>query len=402
MRSQRLWFVGAAVLSCVASAGCWPVSGSLAGEPRSVAAPRSIAATSTPAPSPSATPHRVPAPKRTPPDHSAERKHRARSTHSPGTRAGGGGRHGCGVSAILVPSCGALWGVAPGAFTDAPKPKALANFERKVGRRVDIVHLYHRGDDLFPTHEEIAMARHGRLLYLNWKPEFGTGRTWAEVAHGAVDGEIDRLASYIDGHYHKRFFLTIHHEPEDDVRPSAGSGYTAKDYAAMFRHVAKRLRADGVDNAVTVMNYMGAEKWGEKPWFGALYPGDRVVDWIAYDPYAGDGTTSFAQLVNKYFGSRDDWPGFYTWATRTHPDKPLMLGEWGVFAQRDDPSHKASIFRSAMRQARHFPRIKAYVYFGSPQAPRGDTTVDSTSRALRAFRALSDLRYFRLPVLAHR
>ncbi len=71
----------------------------------------------------------------------------------------------------------------------------------------------------------------------------------------------------------------------------------------MYRHVALRLRADGLTNAVLVMNYMGAVKWGVADWFGELYPGDDVVDWIAYDPYASasagfyDG--DFADMVNR-------------------------------------------------------------------------------------------------------
>ncbi|MGH3320769.1 MAG: hypothetical protein ACRDN9_11410 [Streptosporangiaceae bacterium] len=303
----------------------------------------------------------------------------------------------CSVSPLLVPSCGAWWGVVPGALTDVPTTEALARFEDKIDRTVDIVHFYHRGAELFPTAEEIAIAREKgkhRLLFLDWKPE--AGHTWAEVAHGAVDGEIDRLAAYVTKHFCERFFLAIHHEPEEEVDPHKGSGYTAKDYAAMFRHVVTRLRADGVANAVTVMTYMGAEKWGTRPWFDALYPGDDVVDWIAFDPFAGEGVHSFDDLVNKWFGG-ENWPGFYAWATKRYPDKPLMLAEWGVFSQPDDREHKAEVFRAVGRGGPDYPRIKAYVYFASPHAPRGDTTIDSTRSALEAYRAISDLAYFTPP-----
>lgn len=306
----------------------------------------------------------------------------------------------CTVSKLLVPSCGAWWGVIPGAFTGKPKGKALAEFERKIGRSVDIFHWYHRGADIFPTKKEISIATapgQERLLFLNWKPAMG--HTWAEVARGVpeVDRHIDKLAAHIDKNFPHPFFLAIQHEPEDDVVARKGSGYTASDYRAMFRHVVERLRAGGADNAVIVMNYMGAPKWGVKPWFDELYPGDDVVDWIGYDPYAEPKISSFAELVNIVFGWVDGWPGFYTWATKNHPDKPLMLAEWGVFTHPDDPGHKPGVYRSMRKQVRDYPRVKAFVHFSSPKAPKGDTTVDSSPAALREFRKLSNMPYLNPP-----
>lgn len=309
-------------------------------------------------------------------------------------------RTGCSVSRLLVPSCGAWWGVKPGAFTPIPSRVALQEFEDKIGRPVDIYHAYHRGPDLFPTATEIKIASAPgpeRLLFLNWKPEMG--RTWAEVAAGdpVVDRHIDRLAAYINDHYSKPFFLTIHHEPEEEVIAKPGSGYTASDYAAMFRHVVQRLRARGVDNAVIVMNYMGAPKYGVKPWFDKLYPGDDVVDWISYDPYAEEGTDSFGELVNLQYPWVDGWQGFYRWARRHHPDKPLMWSEWGVSPVSGNPTHKADFFRSMAAHVKEYPRLKAFVYFSAPASPKGDTTIDSSPEALDAYRALSQLLYLDPP-----
>ena len=131
----------------------------------------------------------------------------------------------------------------------------------------------------------------------NWKPELGN--TWAQVAAGvpAVDQEIDNEAAYLKTVYTKPFFLSVHHEPENEIIATPGSGYTAADYAAMYRHVVLRLKADGVTNAIFVMDYMGYFKWGLQSWFNDLYPGDDVVDWIAYDPYSTAGGT-FATMVN--------------------------------------------------------------------------------------------------------
>ncbi|GGL11601.1 hypothetical protein GCM10014719_11880 [Planomonospora parontospora subsp. antibiotica] len=297
---------------------------------------------------------------------------------------------GCEASVKLIPSCGAWWGVAPEVFTGRPPGRALARAEKRMGRTAGIVHVYHRESELFPTPQELAIARDPagrRLLLVNWKPSFG--RTWAEIADGALDRRIDRLAAHIRTTFPERFFLTVHHEPENDVRDDPASGMTARDYAAMFRHVVERLRAGGVRNAITVMTYMGAPNWAAEPWFEQLYPGDDVVDWVAMDPYADDRVQTFDGLINKTRKEFPDWPGFYRWMQWRFPGKPIMVAEWGVFERREQPWFKSAFFASVRQELRRYPQIKALVYFDSPSAPRGDTRFDTTPAGRRAFRELA-------------
>ncbi|GII88817.1 hypothetical protein Ssi03_68070 [Sphaerisporangium siamense] len=301
------------------------------------------------------------------------------------------GAPGCVATAKLIPSCGAWWGMAPDVFGGRPPSQAIAFAEQRMGRRADIVHVYHRGWEPFPTPEELHLAKK-RLLLINWKPSIR--RTWAEIAAGAIDDRIDRVAATIRHRLPRRFFLTIHHEPENDVRERPGSGMTAEDYAAMYRHVVLRLRDQGVRNAVTVMTYMGAPNWAAKPWFERLYPGDDVVDWIGLDPYADHRVNDFAGLVDKRRADQGDWPGFYRWTQQRFPGKPLMIAEWGAFERHDDPAFKVSFFNSVRRQIRGYPQIKALVYFDSPIAPRGDTRFDSSVPAGRAFAELARAPYF--------
>ena len=299
-------------------------------------------------------------------------------------------RH-CKATEKLIPTCGAWWGIAPEVFTRRSPAVVLERAERRMGRKAAILHVYHRNSELFPTPEERELAK-SRILLINWKVSLE--RPWAEIAAGRFDRRIDRLARYIKRTFPKRFFLTIHHEPEDDVRPQPGSGRTARDYAAMFRHVVTRLRERGVTNAVTVMTYMGAPNWASKRWFADLYPGDDVVDWVAIDPYADHRVRDFAGLVNKIRPDYPNWPGFYKWMQARFPGKPIMVAEWGVFEDPDDPHRKERIFRSVARQIHDFPQIKALVYFDSPRAPRGDTRFDTTPGAARAFTALARSPHF--------
>jgi hypothetical protein len=309
----------------------------------------------------------------------------------------------CVLGPKLVPTCGVLWGVAPGGHTDTPRDRALREFEAKTGRTQAIYHSYHRGTgELFPTTTERGLAREPgreRLLLVNWKP---TAR-WADIARGDPDTErfLDRLAVHIGATFPGPFFLTIHHEPEDDVRPRPDSGYTARDYAAMFRHVVEGLRRRGATNVVSVLTHMAYPPWNIKPWFGQLYPGDDVVDWIAFDTYAysepGYGYGDVAEMLNRRIAGEPTWPGFYAWAARRHPAKPIMVAEWGVWYSDRDPGHQARFYAGVGAGLARFPRIKALVHFDTPSDQRQrDSRVDATPESLRAYRALGALPMFQV------
>jgi hypothetical protein len=292
--------------------------------------------------------------------------------------------------------------VAPGAHTSRPRDQALADFEQQTGRTQAIYHGYHSGTgEMFPTTTEIALASDPakpRLLFLNWKP---AEASWAQIAAGnrTVDGYLDRLAEYIKTHFTQQFFFTVHHEPENDVDQRPGAGYTAADYRAMYRHVILRLRGDGVTNLVSVMDYMAYAKWNTQPWFTELYPGDDVVDWVAWDIYAysspGYGYGDFAEMMNR---TAKGWSGFYNWAAATFPSKPLMVGEWGVWRSASDPGHPAAFFATAGLQIQLFPRIKALVYFDTPNAAGKDSQVEASPDALAAYRELGREPVFQVDV----
>ncbi|MFI5935600.1 glycoside hydrolase family 26 protein [Actinoplanes sp. NPDC051494] len=312
----------------------------------------------------------------------------------------------CETGVDLVPSCGVLWGVAPGAFTDARGQQALAAFEKKTERHQDVYHAYHRGNSqLFPTVAERRIAREPgreRILFLNWKPK---GASWAKIAKGdkATDKYLDKLAAYINNTFPEQFFFTVHHEAEDNVREKSGSGYRAEDYSAMYRHVVKRLRAHGVDNLVTVLVHMAYVPHTSQKWFDRMYPGDDVVDWIGFDSYAysdpGYGHGDFEELLNRQSSARPAWPGFYNWAATKHPGKPLMVAEWGVWSSKKNPGHKAEFYREVGRQIKKFPKIKALIHFDTPHNQDGrESSVDATKESLAAYRKLGKLPIFQVDV----
>ena len=268
------------------------------------------------------------------------------ATAAPAAPAGG-----CTTDKLLVPSCGVLWGAAAGGFTDAPRDQALKDFEKLSGRTATIYHTYHKGDEVFPTAAEKAMARDAgkpRVLLLNWKIAYKS--SWAKVAKGEQDKRIDAFAARIKKDYPEKFFLVLNHEPENDVIARKGSGWEAKDFAAMYRHTIKRLEAKGVTNAINVMAYMGNEKWMAQSWWADLYPGDDVVDWMGLDSYvsAEKGAYHYGRFADLLDRKAPHGPTFYDWATTKHPAKPLMIAEWGVYHRVGKPVDKTAGFTSVL------------------------------------------------------
>jgi len=311
----------------------------------------------------------------------------------------------CTTDAMLVPSCGVLWGAAAGGFTDTPRDQALKEWEALTGRTATIYHTYHKGDEQFPTKAEIAMTQdpaNPRVLLLNWKVAYNT--TWAKVAAGGSDARIDNWIAYVKKAYPtQKFFLALHHEPENDVQATAGSGMTAKDYAAMYRYVIKRIRAAGVTNMVNVLAYMGNEKWMAQSWWADLYPGDDVVDWIGLDSYVsvekgyyhyGD----FGDLLDRQ--PTGGGLGWYDYMVRNHPAKPIMVAEWGMYHRTKTIVDKAPAFRTVVPELKLHPQIKAVVYFDTAADDEGDRdiSVNSTASALTAFREVAADPMFRVTV----
>lgn len=300
---------------------------------------------------------------------------------------------GCVTSSLLVPSCNVWFGDTPQAYTHTcfPLSKCLAIDEGFTARKFDIVHMYKVNGALFPNAGEIALANQGRTLSINWKP--ATDMTWADVAAGKADSRIDAEAAYLQAHFDRKFFLTIYHEPEDNVIATPGSGMTVADYVAMYRHTIKRLRADGSNTFISVMNYMGYYRWDSMR--DALYPGDDVVDWIAWDPYMYNPSNQpgydFAALVNTAHGSQ---PGMYDWATTQHPGKPLMLAEYGAFDQglSGAPLGPSQFYPTITAQLPKFPALRALIHFTMNPvdvAAGQGTSPTETSAGLAAWRAVA-------------
>ena len=92
--------------------------------------------------------------------------------------------------------------------------------------------------------------------------------------------------------------------------------------------------------------------------YPGLYPGDDVVDWVAWDPY------NFFECHRapwKWFS--ETVTPFYRWLVDHHPDKPYMLGEYGTVADPDDRQAAARWYDDVVPVLETLPRLKAVVLF---------------------------------------
>jgi hypothetical protein len=289
---------------------------------------------------------------------------------------------GCDVTSADAPSCGLWWGAALPS-TDRPLLRAVRGQERSTGRRLDIVHTYHRWYDTFPTGNELAVARAGHMLLINWEPVDRTGRSmsWSDIAAGAHDREIDVAANRLKA-VGSTVFVSFSHEPEKSFHEHG----TGPEFAAAFRHVHQRMTSDRVVNVRWVWDVMGLADpvWLSR--YPTMWPGDAYVDWVAWDPYnwaacAGRPWLTFRQVVAP----------FYRWL-ETHGlgHKPFMLAEYGTVEDDARPGAKARWLSDIPTALSSLPELRALLYFDLPTPPANcDWQVGTSAQAASAYGALA-------------
>lgn len=268
---------------------------------------------------------------------------------------------------------------------------ALLAFQQLIGRPVAIDHEYYRWDQPFPTSTDRQSAASGHVLLWNWQTRLLTGRRvkWAAVADGSLDATIDARARAVAAFGHP-VFLAFQHEPEALTGSAPGKEGTPADYQAAWRHVVSRFRTDGVRNVSWVW-ILTAHSFRVPAVADSYYPGDAYVDWVAADGYNFFGCKP--RVATAWQSAAAIFQSFYSW-TAGHP-QPAMLAEWGSVEDPAMPGRKAQWISQAERTFRHWPRIKAYVYFNA--SPACANQVNTSPSSLAAFTTLAHDPYFQAP-----
>lgn len=284
---------------------------------------------------------------------------------------------------VKPPSRGALVGawVAPERPTEQQRMVAVDQYERQLGRRLDIVHHFHSWDDFFPSELDLWVARQpDQTLMLSW-----AGTDTRQVAEGEHDGLIRLRARDLAA---LKVPILLRWRWEMNRPNLADTVHSSQDYIAAWKRVRAIFHEEGADNVDLVWcplstNFAGTDA-------PAYYPGDDEVDWICVDAYTDD--------------PREDWSAevepFLAWAA-AH-DKPVMVGEFGT--QPGPPGQRRRWLAEVATVVRQHPQVKAIVYFDENVDRAGrkrDWSLRSSAGDVRAFGELMADPYFnprRLPV----
>jgi hypothetical protein len=305
---------------------------------------------------------------------------------TPMTPARGGTPCGA-MSAKLVPSCGALWGVWPrtdGAGTPTNNlPANLASLEHAVGRPFDIVSRYKGWGENVYDGWDAGFRDSGRIVLEDLTARSFATNTytpWADIAAGRHDAYLRAQARRAKA-FGARTFFSFNQEPEQALERGNAAGSPA-EFAAAYRHVHDVFVAAGATNVVWVWWVMGYS--GHDAAYARLWPGSAYVDWIAYDPY--DFNACHRRPARTPAQTIAPWYGWVT-AQRWSAGKPLMLAEYGT-----NGLDKRAWFAGVPGVLKGLPRIRAAVQFNSRPGPC-DHRFTASAANLAGFRAASSDAY---------
>ena len=296
------------------------------------------------------------------------------------------GSQDCGVSPILVPACGAWWGMyVPAAADGVGLVTAIAEQETGIGRPLDLVERYHdmstTADGTFPNAAEKELSRN-HLLLLSWEPVIwstGFRYPWGSIASGALDQsviipEAGRLRSF-----GATVFLSFGAEADinaDTADRNESSQDSPAQFVAAWRHVHQVFAKLKVRNVVWVWTTTGYLPRAAT--IAAMYPGRSYVDWVGYDPYNYFSChhtpwRSFSQTIGP----------FYSWLVAQKFGKPIMLAEYGTSADPADPGLESIWYRDIVPALHSYPSIKALILWNSATA-QCNIMLSSLSTSARA------------------
>jgi hypothetical protein len=258
--------------------------------------------------------------------------------------------------------------------------------ENALGRKLGVERDYVPAGKEFPTRYVIRSARAGRLQVLSFSAP--SSMSWRDVANGRYDGSFRRSFRKLKAHYPLLKSMVLIYENEPDQARQSYKGSPA-DYRAAFRHVYRLARSMRITNRWST----GLSEW---TWYGRT-PSDWVLPFLTFVGVDIYGVSVFECGAQGWQSFRDTTIKPYRWIA-SH-GKKMLIGELGIREDLSHPSRKAKWFEGMRSAVKHMRKLKIIAYshtdFGGPCSYRRGYWIDSSSRSLRAFRAMARDSYFR-------
>jgi hypothetical protein len=239
------------------------------------------------------------------------------------------------------------------------------NANTGTGTHTVLDHDYRQPGQVLSPYDITLAKTPGAILQLNWKPAWNWGD--AGGSNATTNSQIDAMANSIKSLGNHTIFLTVFHEPENDVTSDPncpnvtykGSAGTPTQYRAMWANVEARFAALGVTNVVWVMNYMNYGPWDCL--VNDLWPGNNLVDWVFYESYSDDHST-FQSETGRFYNLLTNQSN----SAHDYLSKPWGIGEMGTDA--NTASIRDSYFSGAKAalDANMYPKLRLYSVYDYP------------------------------------
>ena len=303
--------------------------------------------------------------------------------------------------------------------------QALEKYDKLVGKKQAIIGFSSDwGNQSFPAGQMEVIRRYGAVPLVYWSPwDRPLGAPQARNRfhlQKILDGDWDK---YIDMwaaralEYRYPMMVAWGLEMNGQWFPWSGYFYGAgtpvpgtspqlhegpEMFKKTYRYVADRVKRSGAANISWVFHVNNTSDPAQ-PWnaMANYYPGDEYVDWLGMSAY---GKQYPDQL----------WPVFdlvipqpCAVLEKIHPDKPIILAEWGIGEFPDSGSKAAWLEEAFRRIPRDCPRVRGAVFWHELWE-NGDKSVsnlyvDSSPAALAAFKkGISDVFWLERPLLTGR
>ena len=259
--------------------------------------------------------------------------------------------------------------VDPTTYTDDARIAAYEQFERALGRKLDVYHSYHPFTADFPSRGDRHFAAQGKTLLISW-----SGTDTRDIVSGQHDDLVRQRARALAA---LDVPVILQWRWEMNRRNLAEEIHSPADYVAAWRHLHALFEQEGVTNVSWA--WCPLSDYDADLDFSAYYPGDDVVDYIGANGYARNAGASFADVF---------YP-FLQWA-RDRPGKPILIGEFARPVDMGSPESLVRWLTRARTTLANNPRIKVVTYFESARGSSGRYDLTKVPGALAALRDWED------------
>lgn len=178
---------------------------------------------------------------------------------------------------------------------------------------------------------ELAAVDAGHKLHIYWK----ISSSWATVVGGTRDAAIDAAADSFKSRPGTEFWVTFHHEPENDLTSNGGSSGTAAQFRAQWQYAVNRFRNRGVTNVKFVWVIMSSAAHPAD--LDDLWPGNSYVDMVGVQRYINCSTDPSQLAVRWLADLQWFWDNYAAGSRNWRPlksdgtgDIPFAFTEWGA------------------------------------------------------------------------